>query len=296
MGGKSRKSGGVSMKLIAALKAGTYVQKTITKTKQRDEETKRDHGLFVEKLNLNPNFYTSEPYLRNSGVKCYSQSGWIWVEADGWAVLPPLPLDYRSAICFFPDLPLWADFDFGFPIPEGKQHQFLDLEYLYDSKVFLDLSGGRWNTFRKNSRKWMKSHERWVYTSDKPTDSSLAELIGVWLERKQETVQDGGLIIQYLLDGGNDIYYTYLCEGDILYAVNAWDENYRYVNYRFCIIRPDEPWLDEFVRLLFYTDEKIQGTGKLVNDGGVVGSVGLTRFKDKLHPVEKRSVYSWIKN
>ena len=48
MGGKSRKSGGVSLKLIAALKAGTYVQKSSSKskTKTQDEENKRDQGLF----------------------------------------------------------------------------------------------------------------------------------------------------------------------------------------------------------------------------------------------------------
>jgi hypothetical protein len=47
-GGKSRKSGGVSAKLIAALKAGTYVQKTSSKskTKTQDEEKTRDQGLF----------------------------------------------------------------------------------------------------------------------------------------------------------------------------------------------------------------------------------------------------------
>jgi len=50
MGGKSRKSGGVSAKLIAALKAGNYVAKTSSKgkgkTKQTDAETTKDRGLF----------------------------------------------------------------------------------------------------------------------------------------------------------------------------------------------------------------------------------------------------------
>jgi hypothetical protein len=209
----------------------------------------------------------------------------------------PLPL--VSGIHFFedhPDLPIWSDYhDWVYATNYGYQKQFLDYEYLYDSKAFLDLSGGRWNTFRKNSRKWLKGHDKWVYTDVLRLGSSLEELIGEWLEKKQETVQDGEFIIKYLLDVNPDIHCKYLYADNRLFAVNAWDENYRYINYRFCIVRPDEPWLEEFVRLLFYTDQEIQNTGKLVNDGGVVGSVGLERFKEKLNPYSKRNVYSWIK-
>ena len=53
MGGKSRKSGGVSAKLIAALKNGTYSKRTSSKvkttttekTKQNDTKS-NDKGLF----------------------------------------------------------------------------------------------------------------------------------------------------------------------------------------------------------------------------------------------------------
>jgi len=59
--------------------------------------------------------------------------------------------------------------------------------------------------------------------------------------------------------------------------------------YRYCIADPDEPFLDEFMRLLFY---QRNAAGKLVIDGGVLGRPGLERFKDKLNPVKKRPVYS----
>jgi hypothetical protein len=77
-------------------------------------------------------------------------------------------------------------------------------------------------------------------------------------------------------------------------AVNAWDENWQYINFRFCIIRQGEPFLDEFARWLFYTDGQIQAKNKLVNDGGTLGNPGLEHFKDKLNPVHKRKVYSWL--
>jgi len=79
-----------------------------------------------------------------------------------------------------------------------------------------------------------------------------------------------------------------------LVAINIWDENYKYINYRYCIVDRKEPFLDEFVRYLFYTDLVILKTGKLVNDGGTVGNQGLEHFKDKLNPIRKRKVHSYI--
>jgi len=84
-------------------------------------------------------------------------------------------------------------------------------------------------------------------------------------------------------------------ENEQLMAINAWDENWEFINYRVCIVRQNEPFLDEFVRWLFYTDSQIQSSGKLVNDGGTLGSPGLERFKDKMNPYRKRITHSWIK-
>ena len=86
-----------------------------------------------------------------------------------------------------------------------------------------------------------------------------------------------------------------LYKGEKLVALNIWDENYKYVNYRFCFVDHSEPFLDEFVRYLFYTDLWILSKNKLVNDGGVLGRPGLEKFKDRLHPFRKRKVYSYIK-
>ena len=78
-------------------------------------------------------------------------------------------------------------------------------------------------------------------------------------------------------------------------AINAWDVNWKYINYRVCMVRENEPFLDEFARWLFYTDPDIIKVNKLINDGGTLGCKGLERFKDKMNPKKKVEMYSWIK-
>ena len=248
----------------------------------------------LENRVINPNFYTSLTYLRLSNAVCYERGFWIWVEADGWMVLPALPTGDWARIKYYPDLPVWSDFEGYEVFPKLLQKQFLDVEYIFDPKAFNDLSGGRWCAYRKNSRKWFKSQEKWVYEG--VTRGDEGKLIGEWLETKGDTVLDGDFMLRYLLrddrEGGRK--YLYDEKGELV-ALNAWDTNHRYVNYLFCITRPGVPYLEEFVRYLFYTDPEIQGTGKLVNDGGCLDNLGLRKFKEKLNPRSVRNVNSLIK-
>jgi len=246
----------------------------------------------IEELGINPNFFTSKPYLIFSGADCYEDKGYLIVKDGKWLVFPPIPTpeiltgwDYPKPYSF------WSDFD-NYHIKSPK-FEFLDNEYFFDPKNFSDLSGGKWETFRKNSRKWKKGATNPYYSRFHKRNDVLI-LLAEWLEHKDKQCLDASIIVRFALTNNSDVKRAYLYDQDQLVAINIWDENYKYINYRYCLVKQGEPYLDEYARLLFYTDPEIQVKGKLINDGGTLGSKGLEEFKDKLNPVRKRKVYSWF--
>ena len=248
-----------------------------------------------KKIKLIPNFFVSEPYLKLSKVLCISYSCWVWIEDDKWLLFPPLNISKKvNYQCpFLSQLkPVWSDFESSIPYLFDKR--FLDWEYIFNPTHFNDLIGGKWEVYRKNRRKWPRTHEKWSYSSISHQRSACL-LVSEWLEGKEDDIQDAELLAEYILGDQPGVHKKYLYDLDELIAINAWDENWHYINYRFCIIKKGQSYLDEFVRNLFYTDPEIQAKNKLINDGGCLGSSGLERFKDKLNPIKKRAVYSWIK-
>jgi hypothetical protein len=249
----------------------------------------------AEQLKINPNFYLSEPYLLLSKAKCFIDNGWIWIESDGWCLFPPLFLSDYSLLGEYPNKNVWSDFGGVVYQLYKLRPSFLDWEYIFNPIDFTDLSGGKWNTYRKNIRKWPKSNENWVYC-DRFDKYAAGLLLERWFNKKSDKVEDADLIADFVVF--SDLPGIHRCclydKNEQLKAINVWDENWRFTNYRFCIVEPDESWLDEFARWLFFTDSEMQ-TGKLVCDGGTLGNVGLEMFKDKLNPLSKRKVFSWIK-
>ena len=79
-----------------------------------------------------------------------------------------------------------------------------------------------------------------------------------------------------------------------IYGLNIWDENFQYINYRYCICGKED-FISEYMRLLFYTDSVILNKGKLVNDGGVLDNPKLRFFKDKLNPMQVKERRTWRK-
>jgi hypothetical protein len=247
----------------------------------------------MKKHKVHPNFYCSEEYLRFSDATCFTENGWVWVESDGWALFPPLPMNkwrWSYEIPYYWEEPIWADFIDTVYI--SRKMEFLDIEFIYNPKAFKDLSGGDWNVYRKNIRKYPKRHEKWVY-SNSSTYKEVTNLLGEWLEGKKDVVEDVNFILRFVTDYSTQRKFLYDGEGNLV-AINAWDENYKYINYRFCITKPNQPFLEEFTRHQFYIDPVIQDSGKFVNDGGCLGSEGLKRFKRKMNPVQERDVHSWI--
>lgn len=236
----------------------------------------------------------SESYLTLSKVQLMERNGWLWLKDKYWVLFPALPPEPITTEA--PEIDrIWALFSNDTSM--NIHYHFLDWQYLFRPSDFLNMNGHRWEVFRKNSRKWSNRNPDWKYTADKPTDSEAGLLIAEWLEQKRNDVHDGELLAWFAhFNTDLPIFrkYLYNKSGELV-AINAWDENWMFVNYRVCIVKIGEPFLDEFIRLLFYTDPFVIGMNKIVNDGGTLGHEGLERFKDKMNPFQKTRIYSWIK-
>jgi len=260
----------------------------------------------LERRRIEPNFWTSEEYIQKAGLQQVMEDGWLFIVEDGAVVLPPLPIGPQAPF----DKKIWSDFHEHIPghTPQFHREYFdgeldeLDLEYIYDPLNFNHMDGAHWAVFRKNCRKWPNRnpgeivYDRLTLSNDNP--HGLFELIVSWLtgleESGEEEIHDHEVLLKYLYNGLNR--KALWLDGELM-GVNIWDSNYKYINYRYCICRPDQPFLSEYLRWRFYTDRVIQltrkQTGKLVNDGGVLDRPALKAFKDKMNPCRVRSVYTW---
>jgi len=240
----------------------------------------------AHELKIIPNFWLTREYLSiQPNVKLETDGNFIWLQEDEWAVFPPLPLNRKD----FSEQPpkglrIWSDF-INYSV--GEPIQFLDWEYTYCSTNFSDMRGGKWEVFRKNSRKWPRRNEGcWTYTTDVPPVPEIKSLLIKWLDnKKDEEIADSESLIWFMFHSSNRAFLKRKSE---LVGVNIWEENGDWLVYRYCIADPNERFLDEFLRLLFYQSFP----GRLVIDGGVLDSPGLEKFKDRLNPVRKRPVYS----
>ncbi|OQC75334.1 MAG: hypothetical protein BWX44_00065 [Spirochaetes bacterium ADurb.Bin001] len=236
-------------------------------------------------MTISPNFWLTKEYLSfQKDMVLKELKGWIWLQEGEWAVFPPLPsLDYTPSLVP-PKLKIWSDFG-NYSL--GSELEFLDWEYTYHSRDFSDMRGKKWAVFRKNSRKWPQRNNNWAYTVHAPPNKQIEALLIKWLCKKSnEEIEDAETLLWFVFNGTRR---AFLYHHEELIGINIWDECYfsNYVVYRYVIVNPDEPFLDEFMRLLFY-----QNVQAYVIDGGVLGRPGLERFKDKLNPIYKRPIYS----
>lgn len=253
--------------------------------------------------NIEPNFWISKEYFRVAGFKeiiaspgSSDQLIGIISEDTAQFIFPPISLLHgcgRIPIC--PSTGIWSDFrDTKYKEADAT---FLDLEYIYDPKNFLVMSGGDWAVFRKNVRKWPRTND-YVYVNpdDWPQEffeEAIQKLLIKWLEQHEEVeIHDPEALLHYVQRGENRKVLFQVDEKKVM-GINCWDSNYKYINFRFSICDRTEPFLNEFMRYLFYIDPDILKTQMLVNDGGVLGSEHIQRFKDKMNPVRVRKVHSW---
>jgi hypothetical protein len=243
----------------------------------------------MENYRVLPNFWATEDYLLSCGAEEFIKDGLLWVEADGVCLFPPLVVS-KAVFLSKVDREIWSDFLGTHLVGESDK---LDLEYIYKPSNFFSLSGKNWTVFRKNIRKWPRINPGWTYREiqeDNDTDQ-VRNLLIKWLDSRDrdEDIHDDEVMFDYIMNGNNrkGLWDT---EG-VLVGLNVWDFSWLYTHYRYCICLPI-PFLSEFLRLLFFQQDATR-MKRLVNDGGVLDEVGLERFKDKLNPIEVRTVKSW---
>lgn len=256
----------------------------------------------LERGNITPNFWCAEEYFEKAGLEEYVDGDVVLVVDGDWCVFPPIYIETASlADRWAGDRPIWSDFAEWSPDSNTYNRKFLDLEYIYDPKAFLQMDGGKWAVFRKNCRKWPRRFENraglrydWIGASPFNYRRAMDEVLRSWLDgmkEPDEEIQDDEALLKYLYHGKNR---KILFDRNGIYGINIWDENYRYINFRWCLCRPED-FLSEYMRLLFYLDPFILDKYKQVNDGGVLDDPDLKRFKDKMCPSLVREVYSWFR-
>lgn len=240
-----------------------------------------------------PNFYMSDAYLSIfKDIKYYELNGWYWCEDDKWILFPPFNEDIEFSN-FSLHKPVWVDYDHcECSFENQKETVFFDHEYLFKPKDFLNMEGGRWETFRKNSRKWLKANNnKYKYISNYKDEQAIINLLLNWLVEKEvereDSIQDEMVFYELILLS-NKVSRKFLVNSENkLIGINVFDRNWEYWNYRICITNKDEKYANEFLRLLFYTDPIILNSEMLVNDGGTLECPSLEKFKDKMNPLLK---------
>lgn len=242
----------------------------------------------AQKLGIIPNFWLCLQYLQfQKKARLVKNSLAMWIEEEGKLLFPPLPTQkpLGNTKGFPTNVPIWSDFS-NYSV--GEPIEFLDYEYSYYSTDFQNLSGGKWSVFRKNIRKWPNKNPNSKYTMKPPRDEEIHDFFIRWLEARPDMeIHDPDTMIQYITKG-NCRAFLYRDSGELV-GINIFDiYDAKHVIYRYCIVAPNEPFLDEFLRYQFYS----WIPHRIVIDGGTLGSVGLERFKDRLNPFRKRMIFT----
>ncbi len=230
----------------------------------------------LQRRSITPNFFISKNYFEASKLVILEENNKMVVrDSDGVIKFPVIDLNSDN---FVTELGCETDFE---EFEGNGKKSFFDKEYFYKADRFKDLKGGKFKVFRKNCNKLSKWGTEYKKVDDEDLVVSCFEQ---WASDKE--IFDLETIISYLFisDTIKGLFY----KGELL-GFNLWDSNYKFINYRYCFDGGKIKFLNEYLRLNFYLDM----SNKVVNDGGVLGSESLKRFKDKLNPVSIKERYSW---
>jgi hypothetical protein len=265
-----------------------FKQINAVETKKQQIQLKNRYLELIKNKNILPNFFVSEAYLSQIDFKWVNFQDWIWVEdSTGLCIIPPIhPIKTND----FPVKNIWAGF-VNYPSKEKEWDvEFFDWQYIFNPSDFINMSGGRWETYRKNSKKWNQHKTIQISQEFNPDTDLLADFV----ELRKQNFMDVEWAIECFLNADLPVFRQYIYENSELKAVNIWDENHKLINYRWCFCR-NEPFLSEFARLCFYRQPQILNSDKLVNDGGSLGFSGLETFKDKMNPEAKYKIFTFKK-
>lgn len=249
--------------------------------------TKKAYWEAVKKQNLIPNFWMSDEYIEKANLIWISDGSLCgWKDAFGceWFFLPkcrygPFITEKQSVYSSF----LQERF-------VTIHTTFLDYQYIYDPTDFLMLEGRRWKQFRQDIKKYPKNTDKQLlYLKIAPDtfQDDVTKLVLKWTGEKEWF--DPEVIVQYALYGENR--WGLFANGNLV-GMNIWDENYMFINYRYCI-DDGTPHLNRYLRHMFYTHPLILSKQKLINDGGSLDDEGLREFKLRLNPHHVYTVTSY---
>lgn len=235
-----------------------------------------------------PNFWVSELYWDRAGWTVHvddSPDHWMSVlDSNGAVMLPALDVGGNP----HPTMPFWASL-IGM---DGATQ--LDANYLYEP-IFRDqLVGGKWRDLRKSLARVERELGgalalRQVSRRDWPRIEDLAL---AWAGDRE--LYDPDVMMRYLLHGPNMVVYQPGKANQPALGVVAWDTNFRFVNFRYCLVDSTGPvGLDEYARWLFWAwAGNTFPPWTKINDGGGLDRDGLHRYKQKLNPINKFTIWS----
>ena len=241
----------------------------------------------LERGRLIPNFWCSEEYWEKAGWEEHfiPEMGLIIIgDEEGRVMLPPMLSDGRVAILADGSLLPWA----GIPGLHGGS--FLDFQFIYSAIRSLDdLKGGVWRTTRKNINKVQRERGN-IISSGYVTPTEAQDILIQWTQGNGiEEYNDPEVLTKYVLDGEGRIPLFYE-KTQKMAALLVYDENYKYINFRYCIT-DNLPGTSDYVRMLFRVF--MYNKGKLINDGGALGRPGLDKYKRRLNPVQIHEIRSF---
>lgn len=229
----------------------------------------------MESLKIVPNFWCSLEYWKRAGIR-FSVVGdtYLSSDSDGGLFLPILtPKGPLSA-------PTWFA---GFPGDVGGE--ILDHQYIY-SPGMPDMRGTTWKPVRANVHRVERALGplRLEPLKSGQDLKKAGDLLLEWALDQEGSVYDPGVMADYILNGDNRLALR--DEKNVLWGVLAWDSNYQYTNFRYCVVAGSVDGLSDVARLLFREWCGTHYPHRLINDGGDLDRPGLRRYKLKFHPTE----------
>lgn len=242
----------------------------------------------LEKFNIVPNFWCSEEYWEKAEWCEYSFFDLITVkDKEGNPMLPTINIKTGTIDPSYESQYSFPFQDFGF-----FEWKFLDYQFIYDPiEDMNNLPGNKWKTTRKNIHKISREAEKTGYCFYEPTPpiKECEKLLEIWTcNNNVEDYFDPEILIKFVLFGNNRIFLRYK---DALQAILTFDENYKYINFRYCIVN-NFPGLSDYTRILFR--QMMSYKNKQINDGGCLGRPGLEKYKRRLNPAKIQTIKTGI--
>lgn len=270
---------------------------------------------FKQQVTIMPNFWVSEMYFRHAGWKVVKNDTHVWViDEDEVVMLKPLLYQENDRKQTFGRVPASGayrviDYIWALHIGDNAAPGYmwvephmkkLDEQFIFDSKDFLTMEGGKWAVFRKNVRKFPNRYEKPLCVRNFPAGTgkdriqARTEVLVSWLESVDPTeeVYDSDVLLSYATDPQAACQEILDSDGRLL-SVSYWDENHIFTNYRYCFCLP-LPYLSEYARYQFHVWHAGHSDSP-VNDGGSLGDPKLYAFKSKMNPRTVLDIYTFNK-